>query len=85
MGNKIVTEAMRKATPQLPGAPRIKQGEARKAARSAACTRATRRTPASARSRAEAAGLRGWHAQGAPRGALFHDRAALDDLAAARP
>ena len=28
--------------------------------------------------------LRGWHAQGAPRGAFFHDRAALDDVAAAR-
>lgn len=27
MGNKIVTEAMRKATPPLPGAPRIKQGD----------------------------------------------------------
>lgn len=26
MGNKIVTEADRKATPQLPGAPRIKIG-----------------------------------------------------------
>lgn len=26
MGNKIVTEAMRKATAPLPGAPRIKQG-----------------------------------------------------------
>ena len=30
MGNKIVTEAMRKATPQLPGAPRIKQGAGQK-------------------------------------------------------
>jgi len=27
MGNKIVTEADRKATPPLPGAPRIKQGD----------------------------------------------------------
>ena len=26
MGNKIITEAMRKATPPLPGAPRVKQG-----------------------------------------------------------
>ena len=27
MGNKIVTEAMRKATPPLPGAPRVKQAD----------------------------------------------------------
>lgn len=27
MGKKIVTEAMRKATPPLPGASRIKQGD----------------------------------------------------------
>lgn len=26
MGNKTVTEAMRKATPPLPGSPRLKQG-----------------------------------------------------------
>ena len=26
MGKKIVTEAMRKATPPLPGSPRLKQG-----------------------------------------------------------
>ncbi|HRN74675.1 hypothetical protein [Ottowia sp.] len=30
MGNKIVTEAMRKATPPLPGAPRLKQGAGQK-------------------------------------------------------
>ena len=30
MGKKLVTEAMRKATPQLPGAPRIKQGAGQK-------------------------------------------------------
>ena len=27
VGNKIITEAMRKATPPLPGAPRLKQGD----------------------------------------------------------
>ena len=30
MGKKIVTEAMRKATPPLPGAPRLKQGGGQK-------------------------------------------------------